>query len=280
MKSNHIVLIIVLVNLITTPIWTMAYNIERLSLSSSLSRRDASLASDVVDQFITFDVANLVKFIEPLLLDGSEINQAIIPAVLKLAITPFTPIANQLSKSILTMLMSTYTAADVAPAAIKKLTSLEAPLLTRFVGESVSKELTGAIDPILEGISTISDVKSATDKILSLAGLDSVECKLILAVKAGDLVKNQYPIYSKILASGGRFAEDGFLKVFLETLTKLKPGQENNKSCPALNKIIQNFHEIDTKGYAEVIGDAFRNKMAQAMDNLPLTSTNTETNLF
>lgn len=269
---SHKIIIIILIILIISPHLTSAYTTQRPSIRQAVEKREAPLAVEGLDQIVNFDVTNAVKMLEPIL-EGSEFNQALIPATLKVLMTPFGPVAKQLSRALVLMFVSTYMAADVAPSMISKITALEAPFLTRFMGPLASRELTETVDPLLHTVSNIGQVKPFVDRLLAIAGLDSVECKSVLATQAGELVRNQFPVLSRLMSSaGGRFVNDGFLKILVKSL---KESSKDTQSCPQLENMIKNWHELDSRGVGDVIAEAFRLQVLKTMETYSLATPST-----
>lgn len=238
--------------------WTTAFVVQR-------SGRDVPSSPAQNVQGLP-DFTSMMKLMQPIL-HTNELNQALIPATVKLMTQPFGVMADAMSQGLLTLSIATYMLGNMAPKIAGGLRSLETPVIARLVDPAIDEH----IPTLADGVDSISEAKTVLDSLLSNLGIDSVECKELVAYRAGQVMQEKLGNrLSEIMsATAGTVTDDAFVKVILDSMAGAM-GAEPNHTCESLNGIEKYWQELKTKGPIDVIKEAVKSTLSKALESVSL----------
>lgn len=221
------------------------------------------------------DFTSMMKLFQPIL-HTNELNQALVPATVKLISQPFGALADAMSQGLLTLSIAAYMLGNMAPKLAGGLRSMETPVFARLVDPSIDEHTITLAD----GVDSISEAKTLVDSLLSNLGIDSVECKELVAYRAGRMMQEKLGNrMSEIMsAAAGTVIDDAFAKVMLDSMAGAM-GNEPNHTCDGLNDIIKTWQELETKDPIEVAKEAVKNCLSKALESVNLLEADKSGNI-
>ncbi|XP_074599882.1 uncharacterized protein LOC141854188 isoform X2 [Brevipalpus obovatus] len=188
-----------------------------------------------------------------------------VQATVKLMTQPFGVLADAMSQGLLTLSIAAYMMGHMAPKLAGGIRSMEAPIIARLVDPAIDEH----IPTIADGVDSISEAKTVLDSLLSNLGIDSVECKELVAFRAGQVMQEKLGNrLSEILsATAGTVTDDAFAKVILDSMAGAM-GAEPNHTCEGLNGINKYWQELKTKGPIDVAKEAVKSTLLKALESI------------